>query len=55
MGIECADFTKVKGEIAGDYDGFFAIGKFIVEIASKISIFGLIGGGSAHVGFPFDF
>ena len=48
MGFQATAGAKGEGEIAwGDAD-FFAVGNIIIEVATKVGIFGLISGSSAH-------
>lgn len=42
-------FAEIEGKIAGDDDCGFAIGKFIVEVATEIMVFGVISSCCAHV------
>ncbi len=51
--VHGADFAKIEWEIAGDDDGVFAVGKFVIEIAAKIMVVSMVGDGGAHmIGFP---
>jgi len=53
VGVHGADFAEGEGEVAGDDDGVFAVGKLIVEVAAEIVVFRLIDSGGAHgFGFP---
>lgn len=51
VGVQSADFAEGEGEVAGDDDGIFAVGKLVVEVAAEIMVFNLISGGSAHFWF----
>lgn len=46
MGIQSASFTESKREIAWDNYGFFAVRKFVVEVATEVIVF--ISGGCTH-------
>ncbi len=46
MGIQSASFTESKREIARDNYGFFAVRKFVVEVATEVIVF--ISGGCTH-------
>ena len=43
-----AGFAVMKGEVARDDDGSFAIRKFVVEVATKIRVFGFVSCRRAH-------
>lgn len=46
--VEAAGFAEIKGEVAGDNNDFFAVGKFVVEVTAEVGVFGFVSGGSAH-------
>lgn len=52
VGGQIAGFAEMEGEVAGDNDGFLAVGKFVVEVTTEIVMFRVIDGSGAHR-FPF--
>lgn len=48
VGGQIAGFAEMEGEVAGDNDGFLAVGKFVVEVTTEIVIFSMIDGSGAH-------
>lgn len=48
VAVQDPGFTEVEREVAGNDDRLLAIGNFIVEIAPKIVIFGLVCGSCTH-------
>ncbi len=48
MSGEAGVIAKIEGEVAGNDNGFFAVGKIVVKVASEIMVFSMISGCCAH-------
>ncbi len=48
MRIVRGNFTESEGEMARNDDGFFAVRKFVVEVAPEVGVSSLVGGCGAH-------